>query len=121
MPMPVPCISPPPTRRNGSARPPPRESYLSIPAILDAAARSGARMVHPGYGFLSENADFAKACTEAGLVFIGPPESAIRAMGGKAAAKAVAREAGVAAVPGYDGDDQSPSGWPRKPPGSASR
>ena len=87
---------------------PPRESYLSIPAILAATERSGARMVHPGYGFLSENADFAEACTRAGLVFVGPPADAIRAMGGKAAAKAVARRAGVAAVPGYDGEDQAP-------------
>nr|WP_272877275.1 biotin carboxylase N-terminal domain-containing protein [Neoroseomonas eburnea] len=88
--------------------PRPLDSYLSIPAILDAARRSGARAVHPGYGFLSENADFAEACAAAGLVFIGPPAAAIRAMGGKAAAKEVARRAGVPALPGYDGADQSP-------------
>ncbi|MBR0662960.1 ATP-grasp domain-containing protein [Roseomonas hellenica] len=88
--------------------PSPRESYLSISAIIDAARRSGARMVHPGYGFLSENPDFAGACTDAGLVFIGPPEAAIRAMGGKAAAKAVARRAGVPSAPGYEGEDQAP-------------
>ncbi|WP_207539586.1 acetyl-CoA carboxylase biotin carboxylase subunit [Sabulicella rubraurantiaca] len=88
--------------------PRPLESYLSIPAILEAAQRSGARAVHPGYGFLSENADFADACAAAGLVFIGPPAAAIRAMGGKAAAKAVAHRAGVPALPGYDGADQSP-------------
>ncbi|WP_345893039.1 acetyl-CoA carboxylase biotin carboxylase subunit [Roseomonas acroporae] len=86
---------------------PPRESYLSIPAILDAARHAGARSVHPGYGFLSENADFAAACAAAGLVFIGPPAEAIRAMGGKAAARAVARGAGVPSVPGYDGENQS--------------
>ncbi|MDJ0390802.1 biotin carboxylase N-terminal domain-containing protein [Roseomonas sp. E05] len=85
----------------------PSQSYLSVPALLEAARRSGARMVHPGYGFLSENAEFAEACADAGLTFIGPPPAAIRAMGSKAAAKAVARRAGVAAVPGYDGEDQS--------------
>ncbi|WP_419897710.1 ATP-binding protein [Roseomonas sp. USHLN139] len=86
---------------------PPRHSYLSIEAILAAAGRSGARAIHPGYGFLSENAGFAEACAAAGLLFIGPSPQAIRAMGGKAAAKAVARQAGVAAVPGYEGEDQS--------------
>jgi acetyl/propionyl-CoA carboxylase alpha subunit len=85
--------------------PKPLESYLSIPAIIDAAKRSGAGAVHPGYGFLSENPAFAEACASAGLIFIGPPA---QAMGGKAAAKAVARQAGVPAVRGYDGDDQSP-------------
>src|SRR5512140_2371854 len=66
---------------------PARESYLRPELIIDAARRSGARAIHPGYGFLSENADFAEACTSAGLVFIGPPTSAIRAMGSKSAAK----------------------------------
>ena len=88
--------------------PRPLESYLSIPAIIAAAERAGATAVHPGYGFLSENAEFAEACAAAGLVFIGPPASAIRAMGGKAAAKEVARCAGVPLLPGYDGEDQSP-------------
>ncbi|WP_131829494.1 biotin carboxylase N-terminal domain-containing protein, partial [Teichococcus deserti] len=86
----------------------PRQSYLSIEAILAAAGCSGARAIHPGYGFLSENPDFAEACEARGLLFIGPGPAAIRAMGGKAAAKAVARQAGVAAVPGYGGEDQSP-------------
>ncbi|WP_374401445.1 acetyl-CoA carboxylase biotin carboxylase subunit [Niveibacterium sp.] len=83
-----------------------RESYLSIAAILDAAKRSGAQAIHPGYGFLSENDDFAEACEAAGLVFIGPPASAIRAMGSKSAAKALMEKAGVPLVPGYHGDDQ---------------
>ncbi|HEX6980532.1 MAG TPA: acetyl/propionyl/methylcrotonyl-CoA carboxylase subunit alpha [Alphaproteobacteria bacterium] len=85
---------------------PARESYLKIDAIIDAARRSGAAAVHPGYGFLSENAEFAEACAKAGLVFIGPPASAIRAMGGKSAAKALMEKAGVPVVPGYHGDKQ---------------
>ena len=87
---------------------PARESYLNIGAIIAAARASGAEAVHPGYGFLSENADFAEACEEAGLVFIGPPAEAMRAMGSKAAAKALMARAGVPVVPGYHGDDQDP-------------
>ncbi len=86
---------------------PARESYLSIPRLLDAARRAHAEAVHPGYGFLSENADFAEACAAAGIVFIGPPAAAIRAMGSKAAAKELMEKAGVPTVPGYHGDDQS--------------
>ncbi len=86
---------------------PARESYLNVDAILDAAKRSGAKAVHPGYGFLSENAAFAEACAKAGLIFVGPPPSAIRAMGLKDAAKALMTKAGVPVVPGYHGDDQS--------------
>ncbi len=87
---------------------PARESYLNIVAILAAARASGAEAVHPGYGFLSERADFAEACEAAGLVFVGPPASAIRAMGAKASAKALMAAAGVPIVPGYHGDDQDP-------------
>jgi acetyl/propionyl-CoA carboxylase alpha subunit len=83
------------------------ESYLSIPAILDAARRTGADAIHPGYGFLSENAGFAQACRDAGLVFIGPSPGAIAAMGSKIEAKKIAETAGVPTVPGYLGDDQS--------------
>ena len=86
--------------------PPARESYLSIPRILHAARSAGAEAIHPGYGFLSENAEFAEACAAAGIVFIGPPAAAIRAMGSKAAAKALMEQAGVPVVPGYHGAAQ---------------
>lgn len=82
------------------------ESYLKSEAILNAAAMTGAEAIHPGYGFLSENAEFAEACEAAGLVFIGPPASAIRAMGLKDAAKARMEKAGVPVVPGYHGKSQ---------------
>ena len=85
-----------------------QDSYLNISAILAAARNSGAEAVHPGYGFLSENAEFAEACAAAGVVFIGPPASAIRAMGSKAAAKTLMHRAGVPLVPGYHGEDQDP-------------
>ena len=84
----------------------PRESYLNVSAILAAGARSGAEALHPGYGFLSENADFAEDCAAAGIVFIGPPPSAIRAMGGKSQSKALMEQAGVPLVPGYHGAAQ---------------
>src|SRR5213080_1904262 len=86
--------------------PPARESYLNIAAIIEAARQSGAEAVHPGYGFLSENADFAEACAKAGLVFIGPPAAAIRAMGSKAVAKALMEAHRVPVVPGYHGEAQ---------------
>ncbi|MEI9993883.1 MAG: acetyl-CoA carboxylase biotin carboxylase subunit [Rhizomicrobium sp.] len=89
--------------------PPPRESYLRIDAILAAAKETGADAIHPGYGFLSENAEFAEACAAAGIVFVGPPPAAIRAMGLKDRAKALMQKAGVPVVPGYLGDDQAPA------------
>ncbi len=86
---------------------PATESYLRFEAILDAARKTGAHAVHPGYGFLSENAAFAQACVDAGLVFIGPPATAITAMGDKALAKKRMLDAGVPCAPGYLGADQS--------------
>ncbi len=84
------------------------ESYLNASAIIEAATRAGADAVHPGYGFLSENAGFAEACGAAGLVFVGPPPAAIHAMGDKGRARRLMAQAGVPVVPGYDGEDQSP-------------
>jgi len=86
---------------------PARESYLLGEAIIAAALRTGAQAIHPGYGFLSENEAFAQACLDAGLVFIGPPPSAIRAMGLKAESKRLMQAAGVPLIPGYHGADQS--------------
>ncbi|GGT16075.1 acetyl/propionyl-CoA carboxylase subuit alpha [Streptomyces kurssanovii] len=86
---------------------PAAESYLSIERLLDAATRTGAQAVHPGYGFLAENAGFAQACAEAGLVFIGPPPSAISLMGDKIRAKETVRAAGVPVVPGSSGSGLS--------------
>jgi 3-methylcrotonyl-CoA carboxylase alpha subunit len=85
---------------------PAAESYLRGDRIIEAALAAGAQAIHPGYGFLSENGDFAAACAAAGLVFIGPPPSAMRAMGSKAAAKARMEAAGVPLLPGYHGEQQ---------------
>ena len=85
-----------------------RASYLAIDKIIAAARRTGAQAIHPGYGFLSENEDFAQACAVAGLIFVGPPVAAIRAMGSKSEAKALMEKAGVPLVPGYHGADQDP-------------
>lgn len=89
---------------------PVNESYLVAEKILAAAARTGADAIHPGYGFLSENSDFSRACTEAGITFIGPPEGAIELMGSKRLSKLAMLEAGVPCIPGYQGEDQSEEG-----------
>ncbi|HSQ80524.1 MAG TPA: biotin carboxylase N-terminal domain-containing protein [Casimicrobiaceae bacterium] len=88
--------------------PAPRESYLNGEAIIAAALATGAKAIHPGYGFLSENEGFAAACARAGLAFIGPPPAAIAAMGSKSEAKSIMARAGVPVVPGYHGADQDP-------------
>src|ERR671921_219059 len=87
---------------------PARESYLQIDRIIEVAKATGAACIHPGYGFLSERAEFAEACAENGIVFVGPPPSAIRAMGLKDAAKTLVQAAGVPVVPGYHGARQEP-------------
>jgi 3-methylcrotonyl-CoA carboxylase alpha subunit len=89
--------------------PPARESYLVGETIVAAAKATGAQAIHPGYGFLSENEAFAAQCAEAGIVFVGPPAGAIRAMGSKSAAKALMERAGVPLTPGYHGDAQDPA------------
>lgn len=88
--------------------PEPRASYLRADAILQAARDTGAQAIHPGYGFLSENEAFAEAAEQAGIAFVGPPASAIAAMGSKSAAKSLMEKAGVPLVPGYHGDNQNP-------------
>jgi geranyl-CoA carboxylase alpha subunit len=92
----------------------PSQSYLNIDAIIAAAKTAGADAVHPGYGFLAENEDFAAACRDAGLVFIGPKAESIAAMGNKAGAKAIMLKAGVPCVPGYQGEDQSDAAMTRE-------
>ncbi len=87
----------------------PKDSYLRWERIIEAAKATGAEAIHPGYGFLSENEEFARACADAGLVFIGPPASAIKAMGLKAESKQLMEKAGVPLVPGYHGSDQNPA------------
>ncbi|MBS7455866.1 ATP-grasp domain-containing protein [Coralloluteibacterium stylophorae] len=89
--------------------PRPADSYLRGEAIIEVARRTGAQAIHPGYGFLSENADFAEAVEDAGIVFIGPKAASMRKMGSKAGAKELMQAAGVPVVPGYTGEDQAPA------------
>ncbi|HXH90737.1 MAG TPA: biotin carboxylase N-terminal domain-containing protein, partial [Thermoanaerobaculia bacterium] len=90
---------------NGDAR----ETYLNVGRVIDSARRCGADALHPGYGFLSERAELAAACDEAGIIFVGPKASSIAAMGSKAASRHLMQRLGVPVVPGYDGDDQNVS------------
>ncbi len=94
--------------------PPARASYLDIDAILAAARQAGADAIHPGYGFLSENANFVKRCEAAGLIFVGPSAKAVAQMGSKIESKRIAEAAGVPTVPGYHGDDQSEAALARE-------
>ncbi len=86
---------------------PSKDSYLRGDVIIDTALKTGADAIHPGYGFLSENAAFAESCRANNIIFVGPPPEAIRAMGSKSAAKSIMEKAGVPLVPGYHGDDQA--------------
>lgn len=90
------------------------QSYLNTSAILSAAIRAGAKSIHPGYGFLSESPDFAEACTKSGLIFVGPPAQAMRAVSSKSAAKDLMKRAGIPVVPGYHGIGQSTSDLARE-------
>src|ERR1700732_2010819 len=83
-----------------------RDSYLNIERVIEAAKKSGAEAVHPGYGFLSESAEFAQACADAGLVFVGPTAAMIRLMGSKSGSKSLMEQAGVPLVPGFHGEAQ---------------
>src|SRR5678815_2240166 len=89
--------------RDGLGPPPPKDSYLNVEALVRAAKETGAEAVHPGYGFVSENAEFARACTDAGVVFVGPPPESMGRMKDKAQARALAAGVGVPVVPGSDG------------------
>ncbi len=108
-PTPMPSTSRYATKRSGSARRRPRKAICAATRSSRRRWPPAPQAIHPGYGFLSENADFADACARAGLVFIGPPAAAIRAMGSKSAAKTLMEKAKVPLVPGYHGDNQDPA------------
>ena len=94
-----------------------RDSYLNIERVIEAAQKTGAEAIHPGYGFLSENAEFAQACAEAGMVFVGPTAAMMTAMGSKSGSKTLMEKAGVPLVPGYHGeaqDDATLAGQPTR-------